>query len=168
MALLTRGSNRGMSPRRWRGQREPRSLQREMNRLFDDFLADWGGPFGADFSAVAEREFIPTVDVKDKGSEVKITAELPGMTEDDVNVEVDADRVTISGEKKEEEEEKDEEGGRYWRESAYGSFVRQIPLPAEVDMDKADARFKNGRLTVTLPKVEEEKSRQRRIEIKGE
>ncbi|MFW6367435.1 MAG: Hsp20/alpha crystallin family protein [bacterium] len=152
--------------RRRRGEQSPLSLREEMNRLFDDFLAGWDRPLAASVPAELEREFIPSVDVNDQDGELKITAELPGMTEDDVNVEVDDDVVTISGEKKKEEE--DEEGGRYWRESAYGSFVRQIPLPADADVDNVDAQLKNGRLTVKVPKTGEEKSRARRIDVKGE
>jgi HSP20 family protein len=74
--------------------------------------------------------------------------------------------VTISGEKKSEEE--DEEGGRYWRESSYGKFVRQVPLPASIDLDKSKASFKNGVLNVTMPKAEEEKEKRRKIEVSSE
>ena len=141
------------------------TLRDEINRLFDDFMG-FGSPWGgASMLSTPMREFIPNVDVTDMDGEVKVTAELPGMAQDDVNVELEEDMLTISGEKKQEEEE--EEGGRTWRESSYGSFVRQIPLPAHIDAKSAKASFKNGRLRVTLPKAQEEESRRQKIAVES-
>lgn len=142
------------------------SFQNEVNRLFDDFLADFGRPFWPMSRAAAAREFMPRVDVSETDGEVRVSAELPGMTEKDIAVELDDGTVTISGEKKDEEEE--EQGGRYLRECSYGRFRRQLPLPGGVDRDKAKASFKNGKLRVTIPKSDEAKAKRRSIQISSE
>lgn len=164
MALLTK-RGRERQPATRREERAPLTLRDEMNRLFDDFFYGLESPFLPE-SAGGASEFVPSVNVSETDGEVKVSAELPGMTEKDVDVELDEDMVTISGEKKSEEE--DEEGGRYWRESSYGKFVRQVPLPASIDLDKSKASFKNGVLNVTMPKAEEEKEKRRKIEVSSE
>ena len=96
-------------------------------------------------------EFMPRIDVVDAEKEVKITAELPGMEEKDVEVTVEKDEVVLKGEKKIEEEEKKKD---YYRmERRYGSFLRTVPLPCEIDREKAEAVFQKGVLTVRLPKA---------------
>jgi len=165
MALLTKRERN-----RYPATREPGggmlSLRDEMDRLFDDFFTGFGGPLWPATRATAVREFMPSVDVGETDGQVKVSAELPGMTEKDVHVELDEDLVTISGEKKEEEEE--EKGGRYWRESSYGSFRRDIPLPTGVDTDNAKASFKNGKLDVTIPKSEESKQKRKTVDVSSE
>lgn len=104
----------------------------------------------------------PAVDIEDRNNEVVVTAELPGLDSKDFNVEVEADRLILRGEKKAETEKHDKT--YYYRESSYGSFHRVVPLPAEVKRDDAKARYKNGVLTVTLPKTDE--ARARRINVK--
>ncbi|MFW5871298.1 MAG: Hsp20/alpha crystallin family protein [Verrucomicrobiota bacterium] len=165
MALLTK-RGRETRPALRRGERAPLTFRDEMNRLFDDFFYGMEAPVLPEARAALTREFVPSVDVSETDGQVKVSAELPGMSEKDVNVELDEDMVTISGEKKTEEE--DEEGGRYWRESSYGSFVREVPLPSAVDMDKAEAKFKNGVLNVIMPKAEEEKEKRKKIEVSSE
>jgi HSP20 family protein len=93
---------------------------------------------------------------------VMVKAELPGMDPKDIDVEVTGDMLTLRGEKKTEEEKKDER--YYCRERHYGSFQRSFRLPAGVQSDKVDAQFKNGVLTINIPKSEE--SKQKKIEIK--
>jgi HSP20 family protein len=132
------------------------TFRREMDRLFDDFFGAWGGrslaPFGEGWGA-----FSPQVDVTEADGEIKVSAELPGLDDEDIDVSLSNDVLTISGEKK---EEKEQEGKDYYRmERSYGSFRRAIPLPAEVDADKVDAIFQKGVLTVTLPKTDETKSK---------
>lgn len=139
------------------------TLRDEMDRLFDVFFTGFGGPLWPATRSTAVREFMPSVDVSETDGQVKVSAELPGMTEQDINVEIDEDRVTISGEKKAEDEE--EKGGRYWRESSYGRFRRDVPLPAGVDSDNAKASFKNGKLHVTIPKSEQAKQKRKSVEI---
>jgi len=104
----------------------------------------------------------PAVDIEDRADEVVVSAELPGLDKKDFEVEVEADRLILRGEKKASKEKR--EGNYYYSETSYGAFHRVIPLPAEVDRDKAEAAYKHGVLTVTLPKTEEAKGR--RIAVK--
>lgn len=126
-------------------------LRREMNALFDDFFPEVDEPRGA------LAAFAPRVDVKETDAEVRVTAELPGVEEKDVEVSLSGDVLTIKGEKKEEKEEKGEE--RYRLERSYGSFRRSFSLPCEVNSEKATATYKKGVLTITLPKVAEAKKK---------
>ncbi len=160
------GRGRESLPAR-RGEWDPfRDFQREMNRLFDDFLTDF--PLA---SRWGERElpssaFSPRVDVSETEKEVKVSAELPGMDEKDLTVEMDDASITVRGEKRAESEDK----GKNWyrREQSYGSFHRVIPLPATVEGGKAKATFKKGVLTITVPKREEEQSKRKTIAIESE
>lgn len=119
----------------------------EMDRLFDDFFSNVGlTPFNEEW-----REFSPSVDISENDKEIKVSAELPGLDEEDIQVSLDRDLLTISGEKKEEKEDKRQ---NYYRlERSYGSFRRSLRLPAEVEADKIEATFKNGVLKITLPKT---------------
>ena len=107
--------------------------------------------------------FIPRVDVTEMEKEIRVTAELPGMEEKSVKVELEESALMLSGEKKEEREEKTRHG--YRMERRYGSFHRVIPLPARVEMDKAKAEYRNGILTVTIPKAVEAR---KHVELKVE
>ncbi len=104
----------------------------------------------------------PAVDIEDNENDVVVTAELPGLDQKDFEVEVEADRLVLRGEKKASKERR--EGKCYYSETSYGAFHRVVPLPAEVDRDNADATYKHGVLTVRLPKTEEAKGR--RISVK--
>ncbi len=132
----------------------------EMRRIMEDF---WMAPF-EELSRLSEN-FVPRVDVKEEDNEVLVSAELPGMDQKDVDVEVTPDSIRISGEKKQEEEK--EEKGYYRREMSYGSFERIIDLPTEVDENKAEAEFKNGVLTIKLPKSKEAQAKHKKIKIKS-
>ena len=143
-----------------------RDFQRQMNRLFDDFFG--GYPLaerdrGTDWAPAA---FTPRVDVTETDTEVKVSAELPGMDEKDIAVELQDDVLTLRGEKKTEQEEK----GRNWfrREQSWGSFCRSVELPAGVDAGKAKAQFKKGVLTFTAPKRPEEQARRKTVPIQAE
>lgn len=140
------------------------SLQREVNQLFDDFFREVDvAPFG--FVGGPLKTFSPSIDIKETDEEIIVKAELPGMDEKDVDVNLLEDRLTIKGEKKEEKEDK---GSDYHRmERSYGSFNRVIVLPERIDTKKADALFKNGVLTVTLPKAEGAKVKGQKIPIKA-
>ncbi len=134
------------------------ALQRDMNRLFDEFFREFGL---APFRPFEERwdVFSPRIDMVEGDKEIKVSAELPGMDEKDIDISLSHDVLTIRGEKKEEEEYR---GKNYYRmERSYGSFQRSIPLPCEVDDDKAEAIFKRGVLTITLPKAAEAQSRKK-------
>jgi HSP20 family protein len=104
------------------------------------------------------------VDVSEDDKAFHITADLPGITEKDSNVTLSGDTLTIGGERREEREEKDR--NYHFSERRFGSFLRAFSLPAGVDRDKIEANFKNGVLSVTLPKTPEAMQQQKRIEVK--
>lgn len=139
-------------------------LQHEMNRLFDDAFSGFGLPaaFGA---STFTGDAAARVDVSETDDAIEVEAELPGVAEDDIDVQVIDNVLTIRGEKRSEHEEK-KKGGYFVKERAYGSFARSIPLPFDVDPDTVEAVFKNGLLTLTLPKPPEAVKETRKIAIK--
>jgi HSP20 family protein len=132
--------------------------------MFEDFFRD---PFGLtryEDVGPAWGGFNPQVDISETDKEYLVVAELPGLAENDVQVSLRHHIITISGDKK---AEKRDIGKNYYRvEQSYGSFNRSISLPDEVDEDKIEAAFKNGVLTINLPKTTEGVSQQKRITIK--
>ena len=140
------------------------SLQNERKRMFEDFFRD---PFGLtryEDVGPAWGGFNPQVDISETDKEYIVAAELPGLEENDVQVSLSHHTLTISGDKKAEKRDK---GKNYYRvERSYGTFSRSISLPDEVDEDKIEAAFKNGVLTINLPKTSEVVSQQKRITIK--
>lgn len=120
------------------------------------------GIIGSMFTG-APGEWSPPVDLEERDNEVILTAELPGMRPEDIDIEIDGNTLTLRGEKK--EEQKREEGERYFYERQYGSFVRRLTLPQSVDPDRTRARFENGILRITLPK--KEGTRGKRVQIEG-
>ena len=143
---------------RGRGDGDPfAQLQRRMNSVFEDFF----GRSSSDLWGDDAGEFLPRVDVSETGKEVRITADLPGLDEKDVEVTVTNNMLTIKGEKKVEKEE----GDYYHSERSYGYFDRTIALPQGIDADNAKAKFKKGVLKVTIPKKPEAQSSRRKIEL---
>jgi HSP20 family protein len=139
------------------------TFQQEMNQLFEDFGRSALEPFGA--FREGWDAFSPRMDVAESDTEIVVSAELPGLDDEDIDVSLSRGMLTISGEKRQGKEEK---GRNYYRvERSYGSFQRSIPLPAEVDASKVDAVFRKGVLTITLPKTGEAKGR-RRIVVKSQ
>ena len=140
------------------------SLSQEMNRLFDDFRSRFDlEPFG--FSHGEAGAFMPKVDVTEDDKEVRITGELPGIDEKDIDITLAKDSVTIKGEKKQEAQQKHKD---YYRmERSYGSSQRTIPLPTEIDEEKAQAEFKKGILRIKLPKTAEAQKVHKKIEVKS-
>jgi HSP20 family protein len=135
------------------------TLHREMNRMFDDVFRGFElAPFAS--ARAFEGLGWPQIDVDENDKELRVTAELPGLDEKDVSLEMANGVLSISGEKKSETEDKD----RRFSERYYGRFERRIPLE-DVDEGKAQASFKNGILTVTIPKSAEAKQNVRRIPI---
>ena len=129
-------------------------LHRQMNRLFDDlFDQDGDSGFYARAGIAA-----PAMDIHQDDKQVEITAELPGVKEEDIDITIDDGVLTLRGEKKSTREDK--ESG--YRERSYGSFERRLTLPSNIDEDNCSAEFKDGVLTITLPKSEE-KARGRKI-----
>ena len=145
---------------RARGEDPFWSLHREMNRLFEDF----GRGFGIG-SFVGIEDFDPRIDVRETDNEVLVTGEMPGLEKKDFQLDLTADALTIRGEKRREHEEK---GSVHRFERSHGAFERTIPLPCEVEADKASATYRNGVLDVTLPKAPSARRSVRRIEVRGE
>ena len=123
------------------------SLHNEMGRIFGDLFAPHEGGTDAE-----ETSWMPTVDISEMENGYEIRAELPGVSEDDVNISVTDNVLTVKGEKRQEEET---EGKNYHRvERHYGSFQRSFTLPRHIETDAIKAEFKDGVLTLEIPKVE--------------
>ena len=135
--------------------RRLRSLEDDMESLMERF-------FGRE-PAPSEGMWAPVVDVKERKNDVVVKAELPEIDAKDVDITVDGDILTIKGERKSEDKKEDE--NYCYAERSYGSFARSIRLPAAVDEAKTKAGYKNGLLTITLPKKEEEKAKQVKVEV---
>ncbi len=133
----------------------------EFDHFFDDFF---GRPFSILPFQRGAHEFFPKLDVFETDRDVKVTVEIPGMDEKDIEVSINNGVLSISGEKSSEHEEKK---GQYHRmERSYGSFRRDVLLPSEVDETKVDATFSKGVLEVSLPKLTEEMRKSRKIVVK--
>lgn len=158
----------------WRGSRrdvpvrtEPtdpiRAFRQDIDRAFEKFWRI----IPSSFPTLGQSQFadVVRVDVSDSGKEVTVTAELPGLTEDDVNVSIVDGELTIRGEKRTDRQS--EGDGLIVRERAYGAFERTLPLPEGVDPDAAIAIFKNGLLTVVLPKTAEALANVKRIPVQA-
>jgi HSP20 family protein len=149
-------------------------LAEEMDRLFDDFGPFWprrrpgllSRMFGREPESKPMGPWAPRVELLEREGEIVIHADLPGMTKDDVKVEVTDDAVTIQGERK--EEKKEETKGYHYNEVRYGSFYRSLPLPEGAEPSKAKAEFHNGVLEVIMPGPKHMEKKARPIEVKGE
>jgi HSP20 family protein len=146
----------------------------EMDRVFEGFgighgpgsMMPWSpgrqvAPRGEGFDFA---KWSPQVEVFERGDQMVVRADLPGMKMGDVQVEVTKEAVSIRGERRQEHEDRRE--GYYHSERSYGSFVRAIPLPEGADIDKADASFRDGVLEITVPAPRREANRGRRLEVK--
>lgn len=131
---------------------------RLVDSLLSDVVGTRTGNGGGDLLAQ------PRMNIEDKGNEIRVTAELPGVSEDDVEVTLDDDMLIIAGEKRQEEEV--DEGGMRLVERAFGRFRRAIQLPFAPDPDRVEAQFRDGVLTITAPKNAEQQSRHRQIKVK--
>lgn len=136
---------------RWQPFREVESLQRQMNRLFDDLMPTGEGGFNGGIA------FMPAVEMNETPDAVHLKVEVPGLEAKDLDVQVTKEAVSIKGERK--SESKTENNGVTRSEFRYGSFQRVIPLPARIQNDKVEAEYKDGILTLNLPKAEEEKNK---------
>lgn len=144
------------------------SLHREMNRLFDDVLHAGNVPASAGSQGQgAVGSFVnASMNVSETDKEIRVTAELPGVTEQDIDVSLDDDVLTIRGEKK--FERKDDKENYHFIERSYGTFQRALRLPYPVDPTQVKASFDNGVLTVTVPKTgRQERSRRIQVERQG-
>lgn len=140
MNQSTRRGGRALSLPHWEMMPQLRSLENLMGRLFDDGEEGWFG--GA---------MVPSVDLSETDNAVDVRVDLPGMKAEEIDIQVHNNLLTIRGERKEETEEKDRTFHRIERRS--GSFSRTVSLPSEVDQDNVDAAYKDGVLTITMPKV---------------
>jgi HSP20 family protein len=149
---------------RWDPIREIDSLQGEMNRLFSSFFETPATRGGGNGSATARR-WIPAMDLIETGEHFVLKADLPGIDEGDVNIEVENNVLTVSGERKTAHEEKHE--GYYRLERATGAFSRSLTLPEGIDPENVTATFDNGVLEVRVPKPAEAKPRRVQIGVGG-
>ncbi len=148
------------------------ALRGDIDRAFDRMFRDWPSfgslagwePFKEMESWARPTALAPRVDVSEDEKAYEITAEIPGVEEKDVNVTLVNGRLTLRGEKKTEKEEKKKD--YHMKERSYGAFERSFRLPEEVDAEKISAAFENGVLSVTLPKTEKAKAKERKITVK--
>jgi HSP20 family protein len=145
------------------GDHPLRILQTELNRVFESLVRTVPGAAVAGAMAPFQGEG-PRVDVAETDKAIEVSAELPGIEEKDIEVSLSGDLLTIKGEKKAEKEER--LLNYHISERAYGAFNRSIPLPAGIDADAVTAAFKNGVLTITIPKTQEAMKEAKRIAVK--
>jgi HSP20 family protein len=144
---------------RWEPVRELSSLQSDMNRLFNTFFDTTTSGNGGS----APRHWIPAMDLVETDDHFVLKADLPGLTDEDVKIDVEDDVLTVSGERKSEHEDKGE--GYVRVERSYGSFRRSLTLPEGVDPEAVTASFDRGVLEVRIPKPEERKPRRVAIQV---
>lgn len=155
---------REIVPRVWGAKAGVLSLRDMVDQMVRNMLDDVAvEPFQS--IGLSNGLYVPHVDVADKDKEICVTAELPGMDEKDIEVTLAKDRLILKGEKKEEKEER--ENGYYRHERHFGEFVREIPLPCDVQTEKTKAVFKKGILTVILAKSAAEQQGVKKIQIQG-
>lgn len=139
-------------------RRQTNELAR-FHRDMDDLIGTF---FGGGWPATAEKILWPAIDISEDGDKVVVRAEVPGCKAEDIDISVQGNTMTISGEKKQEKQE--QEKGYYYAERSYGSFRRDITLPSGVDPAKVEASCKDGILAITLPK--EPKARATKVKVK--
>jgi HSP20 family protein len=144
---------------RWDPFREMSALQERMNRLFSDVRAQ--APVQGE--EIVQGTWVPAVDIFETNEAIVIKAELPGITAKDISVEVKDNTLTLKGEKKFEKEVKEENYHRV--ERSYGSFQRAFTLPGTIQQEKVKAKLRDGILEINLPKVEEAKPKQVKVDI---
>ncbi len=146
---------------RWEPVRELGTIQSEMNRLFNTFFDNPSTQVGNGSSA--HRRWLPAMDLLETENDFVLRADLPGVSESDVNIEVEDNVLTVSGERKSEHEERKE--GYYRVERSSGSFSRSLTLPEGVDPDTVKATFDRGVLEVRIPKPAERKTHKVSIKV---
>lgn len=151
-------------------------LRREVDSLFENFFSNFSlGPFGRDRdlfdafrkfgpTATSGYDLMPSMDVKETDTEFHVSAELPGMEEDDIELTLADGQLVIKGQKK--EETKSDDDGHHLMERRYGSIYRSLPLPDGVDENSVEATYDKGVLNVTLKKTKSKKKAARSVKIK--
>lgn len=140
-----------------------RRFGEEMDRLFGDF--GFGNGLTSTLTRGVPGIWAPQVEMFERDGQLLVRADLPGLTKDDVNVEIDNDAITIEGERQSEQNENRE--GFYRTERSYGKFYRRLPLPEGVDAQEADATFRDGVLEITMSAPKRTESKPRRVQISG-
>lgn len=161
--LIPWGRNGNQTPTLYRDDgRDPfLSLHREMNRLVDDVFRSFDSRLPTFGSLTSFGSSWPSVEISETDKEIKVTAEIPGLEEKDVEVLLEDGVLTLRGEKRAESGDREKQ----FSERFYGRFERRIPLGSEIEEDKVDARFRNGVLSLVLPKSATAQSRVKRIAI---
>ena len=149
----------------------PFALMRRFSEQMDNLFADFGLGHGwlepiEKGTNLAQGLWSPQVEMFERGKNIVVRADLPGMTKGDVNVEIADNSITIEGERKSEIKDKGE--GYYRSERMYGKFYRRVPLPDGVKADDAEATFSNGVLEITMPATKPEQKKSRKLQIGGE
>jgi len=142
--------------RRWEPFGEVDTLRKEMDSLFENFLSG----LGRDTDGLT---FIPSAEIDETDTEFHLKLEVPGMSADDLEIEVTDDAVAITGERK--SETKSEEGDRLRSEFYYGKFERYVPLPSQIQRDNVVAEYKDGILSLTLPKSEDRREKSVKVKV---
>jgi HSP20 family protein len=148
---------------RWEPVRELGTIQNEMNRLFNTFFE---APAGGNGGTHSPRRWIPAMDLVETAEDFVLRADLPGLSEQDISIELEDNVLTVSGERKSEQQERKE--GYYRIERSSGAFSRSLTLPEGVDPQAVSANFERGVLEVRIPKPEERKPRKVAISVGGE
>lgn len=132
----------------WRDRSEINRFRNDVDRMFDDFFAR--GPFGRSYN---EGEWTPAADMSENEKEIMVNFEIPGLDGKDIDISINGRVLTVKGEKKQEKEEKEKH--HHFIERRYGSFSRSLELPAVVEANEVKAHYKDGVLTLNLPKTQE-------------
>jgi HSP20 family protein len=147
---------------KWNPIRELEGMRRDLDKLFEGFAyPDIRGRFQP--QRAAHGMIVPNVEMFDRKAEIVVKAELPGVEKDDIDLTVNKEALIIKGEVKKEEEI--QEDAYYLSERRYGSFSRALPLPVEIDSSNVKAHFRNGILEIILPKKEEVKPQEIKVDV---
>jgi HSP20 family protein len=153
--VLDPKGDRHMLVRYWQPWREIESLRRQMDNVFDELTQ----------TSNSEASWTPAVELKDNGDTLVLRAQLPGLEAKDLDIQVTREAVSLAGEHR--HQEKTEKDGFFRSEFRYGKFQRVIPLPVAVQNDRVEAAYKDGILSLTLPKVEEVRNKAVKINLAG-
>lgn len=156
-------SNRSTEVRRTREDDPFALMRREMDRVFDDFMRGFATPS----TAMPEGVLSPRVDVSENEQGMEITAELPGVDQKDIELDLSEGILTLKAEHKKEKEEGGEDQRYHVVERAYGTYMRRFAIPFEPDQDRVEASFDNGVLKVSIPRSPQAEKQTRKIEVKS-
>jgi HSP20 family protein len=142
-----------------------RRFSEEMDHLFDEVRRGWGTSRGWQGGQGNQMRWSPQIEMYEKDNQLVVCTDLPGLKQEDIELEMSDNMLTIKGERRNEFEDTQE--GHYRSERSYGSFFRTVPLPEGIDSEKAKASFENGVLKVTFPLPPQQQQQKRRIEVEA-